>query len=309
MIPRWLLDGVKPLKNGFPNKYRLFVFDVETNHGNPYLLIVYDGVKPRYFRVNKKAIAETLFRYLLEHTSTNTNNVLFSHNLQFDLTAVFDIRRGMFVWLKPPLICVPDKDTFMYEETRMDKPKPNHLVLPNPRPYPREEVLGQILGFAKIYAQSTWFAQIRLRNGANVKVIDSNNFIKGSLYNLSRELDFKYKKRKRPRFVKEGRSPRNRKEWKELYRYCGEEIKAEYELAEFILEMHKEYDVGITISSAHFASKVFRKHFLRTPIPQVPLRIKPLVEASLHGGRAKVFIETPIVIPSVRMYDVNSFYP
>ena len=158
----------------------------------------------------------------------------------------------------------------MYEETRMDKPKPNHLVLPNPRPYPREEVLGQILGFAKIYAQSTWFVQIRLRNGANVKVIDSNNFIKGSLYNLSRELDFKYKKRKRPRFVKEGRSPRNRKEWKELYRYCGEEIKAEYELAEFILEMHKEYNVGITVSSAHLASKVFRKHFLRNRFHKFP---------------------------------------
>lgn len=314
IIPEYLLDGVKPLKRGFPKRLKLFVFDVETDHGNPYLLIVYDGKKPRYFKINKKTIAEILFRYLLENTSSNTTNVLFSHNLQFDLTAVFDIRRGVFSWLKPPIIHVPDADTFLYENVRMDKPKPYDLTLPNPRSYPyeaarTEEILGHILGHITIYSQSTWFGQIRLRNHANVKVIDSNNFIRGSLYNLSRELDFKYKKRKRPKFVEEGRKPRNRKEWKELYCYCGEEIKAECELAQFILKMHKKYDVGITVSSAHFASKVFRKHFLQTTIPQIPFHIKPLVEASLHGGRADVFVETPVVIPNVRMYDVNSFYP
>jgi len=309
VIPEYLLEGVRPLKNGFPKKLRLFVFDVETDRGNPYLLIVYDGVKPRYFRVDKKTIAETLFRYLVKRTSTNTTNVLLAHNLQFDLTAVFDIRRGVFGWLKPPLVHVPDSDTFLRETVRMDRPKPRNLVLPNPRSDPDETVLGHILGCVNIYPQSTWFAQIRLANGAYVKVIDSNNFIKGSLYDLSHELDFRYKKRKRPKFVQDGRRPRNRKEWKELYRYCGEEIKAEYELAEFILAMHKKYDVGITVSSASLASKVFRRHFLKTKIPQIPLHIKPLVEASIHGGRSDVFIQTPSVVPSVRMYDVNSFYP
>jgi hypothetical protein len=34
-----------------------------------------------------------------------------------------------------------------------------------------------------------------------------------------------------------------------------------------------------------------------------------LVEKTIHGGRASVFVPTPTVIPNVKMYDYNSFYP
>ena len=109
--------------------------------------------------------------------------------------------------------------------------------------------------------------------------------------------------------MNEGRAPRDRKEWQKLYRYCNSEIKATYELAEFILEIHKRYDCGICVSSSQLASKVFRKHFLQSPIPQVPPYIHQLAIETIHGGRAEVFVKTPVVIPDVKMYDFNSFYP
>jgi DNA polymerase elongation subunit (family B) len=142
-----------------------------------------------------------------------------------------------------------------------------------------------------------------------VKLLDSFNFVKGSLKNISIKLGFKNKKRNRPHFVNQGRAPKNRKEWQKLYRYCSSEIKATYELAEYILKIHKNYDCAICVSSFQLASRVFRKHFLKSPIPQVPAFIHQLALETIHGGRAEVFVKTPVVIANVKMYDFNSFYP
>ena len=54
LLPSWLKDGVKPLKNSFPKKPNLLVFDTGTESeisGDPYLLTFYDGSKPEYLRV------------------------------------------------------------------------------------------------------------------------------------------------------------------------------------------------------------------------------------------------------------------
>jgi hypothetical protein len=163
-------------------------------------------------------------------------------------------------------------------------------------------------GTIKTYCGKTWFAQVRLNNGVYVKILDSANFIKGSLYDISRKLGFTTPKPKRPYFVENGRAPRNQDEWHRLHGYCKAEIKAQYELAEYILGMHKQFDCGISVSASQLSSKVFRKHYMKSPIPQVPLYLKDLAEKTIHGGRASVFTPTPTVISSVRMYDYNSFY-
>jgi hypothetical protein len=140
-------------------------------------------------------------------------------------------------------------------------------------------------------------------------VVDSNYFIGGSLYDLSRNLGFNYKKRERPPFVEEGRAPKNREELKTLYRYCGEEIKAEHGLAKYILSIHKNYDIAYSVSQAQLASKIFRKHFMKELITQIHPEVRRIAEQTIHGGRANTFVETPIVIPNIKMYDYNSFYP
>ncbi|MEM3518235.1 MAG: DNA polymerase, partial [Nitrososphaerales archaeon] len=278
VIPLYLKDGIKPLSNHFPKKPNLLVFDTETENGEPYLLIFYDGSKITYLKVNKDNVLKTFLNYLNERCHKNKSNILFAHNLLFDMSAILcKYETDIFSWRQPPRQDIYDEDKF--------------------------------LGSIRIFYEKQCFAQIKLGNGAYVKAVDSSNFIRGSLYDLSRALQFKYKKRRRPYFVEEGRAPKTRKEWQKLYLYCNDEIKAEYELAKYILEIHKKYDVGYSVSQAQLGSKIFRKHFLKDPISQIPEHIRKSVELTIHGGRANVFVDTPITIPNVRMYDYNSFYP
>jgi len=283
-IPSWLTEGVKPLKNSYPKNPNLLVFDTETEEGKPYFLHFYDGEKPTYIKVSVETILHEFMNYLLEHCNKKHSNILFAHNLEFDLGAVLSKFYGRednpFLWRNPNPIIVYESDE-------------------------HKKKMGRI----KLFIQKTWFAQIKLRNNAYVKVVDSTNFIKGSLYKLSRELDLEHKKSGRPYFVSEGRKPENQREWDMLLRYCGREIKTTYDLAEYISNIHKKYDTSFSVSTPHLGSKIFRKHFLHSRIPQIPDYIRKLAEYTIHGGRADTFTHTPTVIPNVKMYDFNSFYP
>jgi hypothetical protein len=273
-IPQYLSEGIKPLKNHFPSNVNLIVFDTETEDGIPYLLTFYDGVKPTYLRVTQETILDGFMNYLSRRCPKCKTNLLFAHNLQFDLTALLSKHeRELFQYLNPPKL---------------------------------EHPLGT---FERIYSQKVWFARIKLRNGAIVKVIDTGSFLRGTLYNLSRKLGLANRKPERPSFVKEGKKPKNKEDWRILIDYCRKEILSTYDLAQHVLEMHRHYDVAISISASQFASKVFKKHFLRAKIPQTPSWVKWLAEQSIHGGRASTFFDGIAVIPEVNYYDYNSFYP
>ena len=88
---------------------------------------------------------------------------------------------------------------------------------------------------------------------AHIKMVDSGNFIRGSLYNISRDLSLSHKKETKPEWL--GREPQGQKEWKDLIRYCRTEIKAEYALAQYILGIHETYDAGFTVSVAQLGSR------------------------------------------------------
>ena len=264
VLPVWLKDGIKPLKNSYPKRANLLVFDTETESretGDPYLLTFYDGVKPVYLRVTPETILQEFIGYLQQRCPNRRSHILFAHNLEFDLTAVLSLNQEeIFSWKKPPTVEV----------------------------YDDEEVMGWIT----IYPQKTWFAQIKLKNGAHIKLVDSANFIRGSLYQISRDLKLSHKKETKPEWL--GREPQGQKEWKELIRYCRAEIKAEYALAQYILGIHETYDAGFTVSVAQLGSKIFRKHFLKNRIPQPVYPVKGLAEFCIHGGRAECFV--PFVV-------------
>ncbi len=280
VLPPYLRHGIRPLKQGFPKRVRLLVFDTETCDGKPYLLTFFDGEHACCIKVNSETVLDKFLKYLIEHcTSKKYSYILFAHNLPFDLTAVFTKH---------------ETKIFNYRTCSY-----KHL----------DKETKQPVATVRFFSHKVWFAQIRLANGVNIKVVDSASFLKGSLYELSRTLHFKYVKRERPSFVEEGKKPKSRAEWLELYRYCYDEIRAEYELAKYILNMHQTYGVTFTVSIAQLASKIFRKHFMKEVIPQIPEHIRLLAEQTIHGGRASVFVPAPAFIPNVKMYDYNSFYP
>lgn len=269
-----LRDGINPLKNRYPENINLIVFDTETEAGIPYLLTFYDGIRPTYIRVTQKTVLDEFMKYLFRKCPKSKTNLLFAHNLQFDLTAV---------------LCKHENKLFQY----LNPPKLEHP-------------LGT---FEKIYSQKVWFVRLKLKNGAIIKVIDTGSFLRGSLYDLSRKLNLENRKELRPEFVEEGRKPRTKEEWRRLIDYCRREILATYDLAQHVLDMHRRYDTAISISASQFASKVFKKHFLKAKIPQVPSWVRWLAEQSIHGGRASTFVDGIAVIPDVNYFDYNSFYP
>lgn len=273
-LPLYLADGIKPLRNSFPKNINLIVFDTETEDGIPYLLTFYDGIKPTYFRVTQETVLNKFMNYLSQRCPKRKTNVLFAHNLQFDLTAVLcKYETKLFQYLNPP---------------------------------PLEHPFGT---FTTIYSQKVWFARIKLRNGAIVKVIDTGGFLGPfSLYELSRKLKLVHQKSERPKFVGEGKGPKNKEEWRRLIDYCRKEILATYDLAKYIMDIHRQYNTAISISASQLASKVFKKHFLKTKIPQVLSWVRWLAEQSIHGGRASTFVDGIAVIPDVDYYDYNSFY-
>ena len=275
-LPHYLLQGVKPLRNHFPRNINLFAFDTETEAGDPYLLTFHDGKEISFIEVDKETVLDEFLHYFELNCPRSKNqhwtNLLFAHNLQFDITAI---------------LCSHENEVFRY-------------LQPPPVAHAR--------GLIKVYCGKTWFVQVKLKKETYVKILDSANFVRGSLYEISRKLGFTTPKPKRPYFVENGRAPRNKDEWHRLRGYCRAEILAQYELAQFILDMHKQFDCGISVSASQLSSKVFRKHYLKSPIPQIPLYLKDLAEKTIHGGRASVFVPTPTVIPNVKMYDYNSFY-
>ncbi len=218
-------------------------FDIETENGRPYFLTLYDGKEVKFFKVNERTIIRIFLSYLEKRCPKNRTNVMFAHNLQFDLTALLSKNEfEIFRYRQPPLIAHPK-------------------------------------GTMQVYSQKIWFAKVCMtKNNARVKILDSANFVHGQLYHISRDLGFKTPKPKRPYFVEAGRAPKNREELYRLHGYCRAEIKAEYELGQFILDMHQQYNCGIAISASQLSSKVFRKHFLDDSIPQAPdyVRNKPL---------------------------------
>ncbi len=163
-LPPYLQLGVKPLKRGFPKYYNVFACDVETANGLPYLLTLNDGEYTELIEVTPESIVIEFMRYLEDKCrSKNYTNIMFFHNLQFDITAILNQNEEMFEYLNPPIFEILDE-------------------------------WGDTLGEIKVFAQKVWYGNVTVNKGVRVKLLDSANFITGSLYNISRSLDLEHKK-------------------------------------------------------------------------------------------------------------------
>ena len=366
-------EELKPHNRGFPNSINIIAFDCETEDGNAYLLTLYNGKDITYkwidyedklsFDVNKvvsvrrgktkgkivsttkekivtSKIIEVFINYLKDNIVKKGVNVLFAHNLEFDIGAVLD--EIMFKLLEDSPH-VPPKFEYTTE-------------------------LGDTFGI-KLHGRNRWWGTMWMGNRNRKKktvvmLLDTSSFVQGSLYNITRELELNHKKPSRPEHIGEGKKPKTRNEQTITYNYCRKEILAQYDLAKWIIDLHKEYDVPISVSMAHLGSKILRKQFTPHPIQQVPQNnekiyvyrndkglivssqnpellnhthvmttkkmyngdtnkfeerkvekyflqkgIMRLSEHSTHGGRSSSFVGNNVIIKNVNVYDYNSFYP
>lgn len=80
-------------------------------------------------------------------------------------------------------------------------------------------------------------------------------------------------------------------------------------IGEQIVAMHDEFDVTQCISAPHFASKVFKRHFLSEEIELPPLALEQAGLYSYHGGKNGYYLDGPQHLANVYAYDITSAYP
>lgn len=146
----------------------------------------------------------------------------------------------------------------------------------------------------------------RIKNDSKrFELLDSYQFFNRSLYALSRIFNLDHKKLETPENIGIGRKITD-----EMRKYAIEDAKTEFDLAKYIMDRHKEYDIPQTVSIAQFASKIFKKHFLKDALIRLPSKscIDSCVK-SYHGGLNVFTLDKPEIIRGVFELDINSAYP
>lgn len=90
--------------------------------------------------------------------------------------------------------------------------------------------------------------------------------------------------------------------------YAMRDAEIAYYIGLFLIERHREWDVSLAVSGPHFASKVFRRHFLKKTIPLPPRKIVYAALSSYHGGKNNITVE-PGLYKNVHALDIKSAYP
>lgn len=270
-IPIYIQKGIKKNHVGFPKNINLMVGDTETK---PYL---YLGINDSIRKCRRKDIHKIFFQLVDRHSKTRTNNYLFFHNLKFDLQVIFLRFREYF-----------RQSTF---EIYFDE-KYNEI--------PLEKYIKNKGTKIVIRMGSTCFADIYFKN-KHVKILDSFAFFSTSLKKLTHVLNLKHKKT----------------EWKETYdkkqlkKYLKNDLLCQRDLAEFIINLHREYDIRICVSIAQMSMTIFKHKFLKEKdvltFPNWEI-VKP-AQLSYHGGKNGYYEDGVKKINNVYEYDVNSMYP
>lgn len=95
---------------------------------------------------------------------------------------------------------------------------------------------------------------------------------------------------------------------KHFMRYALRDSEIAYFVGLYLLDRHREWDVTLAVSAPHFASKVFRKHFLTKTIPLPPRKIVYAAMAAYHGGKNNITVRAGLY-RRVYALDIKSAYP
>lgn len=80
-------------------------------------------------------------------------------------------------------------------------------------------------------------------------------------------------------------------------------------IGEYIVDLHETYDVPTCITAPHFASRVFRRHFLSNTIALPDPELEQAGLYSYHGGKNGYYLDGPKFLPNVYAFDITSAYP
>lgn len=154
-----------------------------------------------------------------------------------------------------------------------------------------------------VYAQVV-FCRCEKR-GQVVHLIDTFAYFKSSLAKLATQFCPHLPKLKMPAGLGEKLfSTKN----VEFVQYAMRDAEIAHALGEHILGMHAKYQVSLSVSGPHFASRVFRTRYLKKPIPLPSKRLMYCSLHAYHGGKNNITAARGWH-KNVTLLDIKSAYP
>lgn len=152
---------------------------------------------------------------------------------------------------------------------------------------------------------------IRFKRGdqrqISVTVLDAKAFYNTSLDKAAKMLGFggKYEDESLDRALFTREDLTNPK----FLKYAKRDAYITRKIGEFIARQHDDWNVPTTISAPHFASVVFKTHFLDDDVQSISGPIEQAGLFAYHGGKNGYYLDGPSEFGSVWFYDINSAYP
>lgn len=125
------------------------------------------------------------------------------------------------------------------------------------------------------------FATIRFNNHV-IHMIDTYAYFQQSLANLAKVFCPHLPKLKAPEGLGSKLYAHNDQEF---ISYAMRDSEIAYEIGKYIIQMHRNYGVPISVSAPHLASKIFRVKHLKKAIPLPAKNITYAALHSYHGGK------------------------
>lgn len=316
--------GIRGTHRPFPSKpMRIFGGDTETIKGDPDTLQLVSEGEEFFERVDASTIFPRLVHWIKPRLLDKGLNVVFFHNLKFDLTIIFklwqeaiynqynDIRltahgwdvrllygRVNTAWLK--------EDLGYWCSGKIKGERCGSL--------PKEAVLfkGEAAYCSNPAHQDTAgrrvFPAVKRKYGARFVLMDSAAFCPPGAKSLQAALKIygvPYRKMAAP----EGLGKR-RLDTVYFKDYALNDARAEEALGQAIVALHKEYDIPPCVSLPQMAGKILRHHFFRPDeaLAYPPPEAVKAAEFSYHAGKNGMYVERGYY-PDVYEYDINSAFP
>lgn len=243
-----------------------------------------DDVELRVVPDKPRAGIDVLMRYLDETTrSKATDYLVVGFNLQYEWTQIFGDLPVSPDTGRP--VGAEDEFVLAIEHYRDNGEREDYTIT--------------------VANNSRYFATIlRDKSHRRIKFIDARAFYTTSLDGAAAMLDLPRKiAMDSKRFTRADLTNEH------FLEYARQDAYITRRIGEAIVSMHEDFDVPQTITAPHFASSVFRRHFLTGDIA---LPIPDLEQAGLyayHGGKNGYYLDGPKHMSGVYAYDITSAYP
>jgi hypothetical protein len=254
-------------------------FDSEAEHGKPFLFQFAhpNGTVDLITVPDKKwgglyAFFDYLDRFCATSAIKNTEYIVFGFNLGYEWTQLF----------RDLSFDTRNADEF---EITLTLPSTSTIIIraTNNRRY--------------------WLTAEFGKTKRRVKLIDAYAFVTSSLDVAGQMLGLGRKLKKPKIFSRSSLTD------PQFIKYAKQDAVLTQRLGEYIIGLHKQFNITTSISAPHYACKVFRKAFLKTEIPLPEIELEQLGLWAYHGGKNGFYLDKPAIIQNVWYIDIRSAYP